>query len=65
MAKKRKNKRTNNVLHRKIKIKQHDPTKKQMNPGVPEELAVPVPQVIFLSGLVPFALFVSEKENKI
>ena len=36
-----------------------------MNPGAPEGLAVPVPLVIFLSGLVPFALFVSEKENKI
>ena len=65
MAKKRKNKRTNNVLHRKLKIKQHDPTKKQMNPSAPEGLAVPVPLVIFLSGLVSFALFVSEKENKI
>ena len=65
MTKKRKNKRTNNVLHRKLKIKQHDPTKKQMNPGAPEGLAVPVPLVIFLSGLVPFALVVSEKENKI
>jgi hypothetical protein len=48
-----------------MKIKQHDPTKKQMNPGAPEGLAVPVPLVIFLSGLDPFALFVSEKENKI
>ena len=65
MTKKKKNKRTNNVLHRKLKIKQHDPTKKQMNPGAPEGLAVPVPLVIFLSGLVPFALVVSEKENKI
>jgi hypothetical protein len=65
MAKKRKNKRTNNVLHRKLKIKQHDPTKKQMKPGAPEGLAVPVPLVIFLSGLVPFALFVSEKGTKI
>jgi hypothetical protein len=65
MTEKKKNKRTNNVLHRKLKIKQHDPTKKQMNPGAPEGLAVPVPLVIFLSGLVPFALVVSEKENKI
>ena len=66
MTEKKKNKRTNNVLHRKLKIKQHDPTKKQMKPGAPEGLAVPVPLVIiFLSGLVPFALFVSEKENKI
>ena len=41
------------------------PLKKQMNPGAPEGLAVPVLLVIFLSGLVPFALFVSEKETKI